>query len=139
MQTFSTWNTPCQFIINVNAQISVRVHLGYILTRGRFSELGAPGKHRNGAIYIAHIYLDQPWGFFFVVMLAAAQWCLIIVSNVSTFFMYVIMGFFHLNYIYSFSRHFYSFHVVDHEIAIDFTIDLPKKLLKLINLTIETF
>ncbi len=25
-------NTPCQFIINVNAQISARVHLDYILT-----------------------------------------------------------------------------------------------------------
>ncbi len=58
--------------------------------RGGFSELGAPGKYRNGENTFAHIYLDQPWGSFFVVMLAAAQWCPIVVSNVSTFFMYML-------------------------------------------------
>ncbi len=42
-----------------------------------------------GPYTFAHIYLDQPWGFFFVVMLAAAQWCPIVESNVSTFFMYM--------------------------------------------------
>ncbi len=50
---------------------------------GGFMELGAPGKYRNGALYIAHIYLDQPRGSFLVVMLAAAQWCPIVESNVS--------------------------------------------------------
>ncbi len=28
--------------------------------RGGFSELGAPGKYRNGPYTFAHIYLDQP-------------------------------------------------------------------------------
>ncbi len=38
-----------------------------------------------GPYTFALIYQDQPWGSFFVVMLAAAQWCPIVVSNVSTF------------------------------------------------------
>ncbi len=43
-----------------------------------------------GPYTFAHIYLDQPWGSFFVVMLAAAQFCPIVESNVSTFFMYML-------------------------------------------------
>ncbi len=35
-----------------------------------------------GPYTFAHIYLNQPWVSFFVVMLAAAQWCPIVVSNV---------------------------------------------------------
>ncbi len=35
-----------------------------------------------GPYTFAHIYLDQPWGFFFVVMFAAAQWCPIVVSRI---------------------------------------------------------
>ncbi len=44
----------------------------------------------TGPYIFAHIYLDQPCGSFFVVMLAAAQWCPIVVSNVSTFSMYML-------------------------------------------------
>ncbi len=43
-----------------------------------------------GPYKFAHIYqikLEVP---FLVVMLAAAQWCPIVVSNVSTFFMYML-------------------------------------------------
>ncbi len=40
-----------------------------------------------GPYTFAQIYLDQPWSLFFVVMLAAAQWYPIVVSNVSTFIM----------------------------------------------------
>ncbi len=43
-----------------------------------------------GPYTFAHIYLDQPRGSFFVVMLAAAQWRPIVESNVSTVFMYML-------------------------------------------------
>ncbi len=57
-----------------------------------------------GPYTFAHIFLDQPWVFlfrFFVVMLAAAQWCPVVVLNISIFYfsiifhVRVIMGFFH--------------------------------------------
>ncbi len=54
--------------------------------RGGFSVLGPQANLGMGPYTFAQIYLDQPRGFFFVVMLAAAQWCPI-VSNVSTFCM----------------------------------------------------
>ncbi len=61
------------------------------------------GNIGKGPYTFAHIYLDQPWGSFFVVILAAAQWrwvqCLYI------FHVHVIMCI----YIYSFIRHFYYF------------------------------
>ncbi len=68
-----------QRILNYNTNTSLTQ------IRGGFSELGAPGKYRNGALYICTHLPDQPWGSFFAVMLAAAQWCPIVVSNVSTF------------------------------------------------------
>ncbi len=58
--------------------------------RGRFSELGAPGKYRNGALYIFTHLPRSILRFLFVVMLANEQWCPIVVSNVSTFFMYML-------------------------------------------------
>ncbi len=59
--------------------------------QGGFSELGGPQANIGmGPNTFAHIYLDQPWGSFFVVMHAAAQWGPIVVSNVSTFFMYML-------------------------------------------------
>ncbi len=67
-----------------------REALSLSTVRGGFSDLGAPGNIGMGPYTFAHIYLDQPWGSFFVVMLAAAQWCPIVVSNVSTFFMYML-------------------------------------------------
>ncbi len=55
---------------------------------GGFSELGDPANIGMGPYTFAHIYLDQLWGFFFAMMVAAAaQWGPIIVTNVSTFFM----------------------------------------------------
>ncbi len=57
--------------------------------RGGFSELGPQANIGMGPCTFAHIYQDQPWGSFLVMMLAAAQWCPIVVSNVSTFFMYM--------------------------------------------------
>ncbi len=52
---------------------------------------GPQAKIGMGPYTFAHIYLDQPWGSFsFVVMLAAAQWCPIVESNVSTLFMYML-------------------------------------------------
>ncbi len=59
-----------------------------IVSRGGFSDLRVPGKYEMGPYTFAHIYqinLEVP--FFFVVMLAAAQWCPVVESNVSTFFM----------------------------------------------------
>ncbi len=52
-----------------------------------------------GPYTFAHIYQINLEDIFFVVMLAAAQWCPIVVFNVSKFFMYI--------YIYAFSRRFY--------------------------------
>ncbi len=57
--------------------------------RGGFSELGPQANIGMGPCTFAHIYLDQHWGSFLVMMLAIAQWCPIVVSNVSTFFMYM--------------------------------------------------
>ncbi len=51
---------------------------------------GPQAKIGMGPYTFAHIYLDQPWGSFFVVMLAAAQWCPI-------FDVHVIMGLFNLH------------------------------------------
>ncbi len=53
--------------------------------RGRFGELGAPDKYRNGDIYIC-THLPKSTLRFFFVMLASAQWCPVVESNVSTFF-----------------------------------------------------
>ncbi len=41
------------------------------VSRGGFSELGAPGKYRNGALYICTHLPDHPWGFFLL-------WCLLL-------------------------------------------------------------
>ncbi len=61
--------------------------------QGGFSELWAPGKYRNGGLYICtHLSRSTLRFLFLVVMLAAAQWCPIAVSNVSTFFMYMYNG-----------------------------------------------
>ncbi len=63
-------------------------HWYWIYSHGGFSELAAPGKYRNGALYIC-THLPRST-FSFVVMLAAAQWCPIVESNVSTLFMYML-------------------------------------------------
>ncbi len=67
------------------------------VSRGGFSELGPSGKYRNRALYICTHLPRLTLRFLLVVMLAAAQWCPIVVSNVSTFFhVHVIMGLLHL-------------------------------------------
>ncbi len=45
---------------------------------------GPQANIRMGPYTFAHIYLDQPWGSFFVMMHNSVE------SNVSTFFMYML-------------------------------------------------
>ncbi len=76
------------------------------------SELGPQANIGMGPYTFAHIYLDQPWGSFFVVMLAAAPWCWVHCFYI--FHVHVIMGFFHLHYFFLIYQSLLSFHVVDH-------------------------
>ncbi len=73
-------------------------------SRGGFSELGAPGKYRNCT------HLPRSTVMFLFCRDAYAQWCPIVVSNVSTFCMYMLKwdSFIYI-YIYSCSRLFFSF------------------------------
>ncbi len=92
--------------------MGVKVCVETLVCRGGFCELGAPGKYRNGALYICTYLPRSTLRFLFVVMLAAAQWCPMVVSNVSKSNQRLIF----INmlkwdsliyiYIYSFRRHF---------------------------------
>ncbi len=90
--------------------MGVKVRVEILVCRGGFCELGAPGKYRNGALYICTYLPRSTLRFLFVVMLAAAQWCPMVVSNVSTFFINMLRwdSLIYI-YIYSFRRHFYHF------------------------------
>ncbi len=55
------------------------------------SESGGPRQNiEMGTYTFAHIYLDQPWGLFSVMMLAASQSYPIVVSNISKVLMYIL-------------------------------------------------
>ncbi len=70
-------------------------------------------------------------------MLAAAQWCPVIVYNVLHFHVHVMMGFVYIYILWT----LLFFHVVDHKITIDLLLryKLTKKVNKIINLSIEPF
>ncbi len=111
-QVGKTMKKSSIFFNNPNVKETLHIQTGADLVKW-----GPQAKIGMGLYTFAYIYLDQPWGSCFVVMLAAAQWCPIVESNLSAFFMSMLWWDSFI-YMYSFRRHL-LFHVLDNKIAID--------------------
>ncbi len=98
-----------------------------MMSRGGFSELGAPGKYKNRALYICTHLPRSPLRFLFC---RDACCCTMLphscVQCFYIFHVHVIMGCFHLHLHLFIQQTLLFFHVVDHEIAIDLPLRYNK-------------